>query len=70
MIGENARGVGPWFGGSRVRIQLPGTDATVVGRVRGGDAAGRTRVIVDGDDGEKDTSILLPEDRIVEVIER
>ena len=47
MIGENARGVGPWFGGSRVRIQLPGTDATLVGRVHGSDAGGRTRVIVE-----------------------
>ena len=69
MIGENARGVGPWSGGSRVRALLPGTDATVVGRVRGGDAAGRVRVIVDGDDGETDTSILLPQDRIVEVVD-
>ena len=42
----------------------------MVGRVRGGDAAGRTRVIVAGDAGEKDTSILLPEDQIVEVVER
>jgi hypothetical protein len=70
MIGENARGGGPWFGGSRVRIQLPGTDATLVGRVHGSDGGGRTRVIVDGADGEWNTSILVPNDRIVKVVER
>lgn len=70
MIGENARGIGPWFGGSRVRIQLPRTDATVVGRVHGSDGGDRTRVIVDGENGERDTSILVPSDRVVEVVER
>lgn len=62
--------VGPWFGGSQVRVELPGTDATVTGRVHGSTGFGRTRVLVDGGAGEKDTEILVPTERIVDVVEQ
>ena len=62
--------VGPWFGGSRVAVTLPGSAATVTGRVRGSTGYGRVRVLVDGDDGRKDTEILTPRVNITEVIEQ
>jgi hypothetical protein len=62
--------VGPWFGGSQVRVELPGTDATVTGRVHGSTGHGRTRVLVDGDGDEKDTEILVPSGRIVGVVKQ
>ena len=62
--------VGPWYGGSQVRVDLPATDATVTGRVHGSTGFGRTRVLVDGPGDEKDTEILVPSGRIVDVIEQ
>ena len=62
--------VGPWFGGSRVAVTLPGTDATVTGRVQGSTGYGRVRVLVDGDGDRKDTAILTPRENVVEVIEQ
>lgn len=62
--------VGEWFGGSQVRVDLPGTDATVTGRVRGSTGHGRTRVLVDGPGDEKDTEILVPSGRIIDVVEQ
>jgi hypothetical protein len=49
---------------------LPGTDATVTGRVHGSTGHGRTRVLVDGDGDEKDTEILVPSGRIVDVVKQ
>ena len=62
--------VGLWFGGSRVTVTLPGTDATVTGRVRGSTGYGRVRVLVDGDSVRQDTEILTPRENVVEVIEQ
>jgi len=70
MTTDHRADVGPWFGGSVVRVDLPGTDATVTGRVHGSTGYGRTRVLVDGDGDEKDTAILVPTERIVDVVER
>ena len=67
---DRGDGVGPWFGGSEVRVELPGTDATVTGRVHGSTGHGRTRVLVNGPGDEKDTEILVPTERIVAVVER
>jgi len=66
---DDGDGIGPWFGGSKVTADLPGTDATVTGRVRRSTGFGRTRIIVAGDDGEKDTEILLPTERITAVVD-
>ena len=63
-----ADAVGLWVGGSRVRVELPRTKATVTGRVHGSTGYGRTRILVDGPNDEKDTEILVPERRIVEVV--
>jgi hypothetical protein len=57
--------LGRWVGGDRVTAEIPTTDATVTGRVRGSTGYGRTRIVVDGADGEKDTEILLPTERIL-----
>jgi hypothetical protein len=66
----DADDVGPWYGGSQVRVDLPGNDATVTGRVHGSTGHGRTRVLVDGPGDEKDTEILVPAERIVAVVEQ
>jgi len=69
-ITDDGDDVGPWFGGSQVRVDLPGVDATVTGRVHGSTGFGRTRVLIDGVGDEKDTEILVPTGRIVDVVER
>jgi hypothetical protein len=51
MTDDHRAEVGPWFGGSVVRVDLPGADATVTGRVRGSTGYGRTRVLADVDVG-------------------
>jgi hypothetical protein len=66
----DADDVGPWYGGSQVRVELPGTDATVTGRVHGSTGFGRTRVLVDGPGDEKDTELLVPSGRIIDVVEQ
>lgn len=69
MTTDHRDEVGPWFGGSVVRVDLPETDATVTGRVHGSTGHGRTRVLVDGDSDEKTTEILVPTERIVDVVD-
>lgn len=62
--------VGTWFGGSMVRVILPQDAGTLVGRVHGSTGFGRVRIIVEGEGEEKDTSLLIPRDRVTEVVEK
>lgn len=54
-------------GGDKIRVRVPGTDATVVGKVEAGGFGRVTIAWRDDDDGGR-CSLRVPEDYVVEVV--